>query len=188
MTERDGLRAFLQEIFLKGGDYYVVTETCIDGKHVIITQDTPKTKSGFRSFPLTSAVRERLLDWREIQQKNRKFCGNSYNKAYLDYVFTNALGDIIKPNYIECTFPKLLKKYGLRRIRFHDLRHTCTTLLHSQKVPIKSVQEFLGHSDISTTANIYVHLDWDDKEETVKVIEDTIDVPEYEKKKSPWEN
>ena len=48
-------------------------------------------------------------------------------------------------------------KYGLPEIRFHDLRHTAGSLLLAQGVNIKQIQEFLGHSDVTTTLNIYTH-------------------------------
>ena len=67
------------------------------------------------------------------------------------------------PNYITSTFPNLLKKNGLRKIRFHDLRHTCASLLLKNGVSMKQIQEWLGHSDFSTTANIYSHLDYNSK-------------------------
>ena len=57
-------------------------------------------------------------------------------------------------------FPKLLEANGLRRIRFHDLRHSCASLMLANGVPMKQIQEWLGHSDFSTTANIYAHLDY----------------------------
>ncbi len=60
-------------------------------------------------------------------------------------------------------FPKLLEANGLRRIRFHDLRHSCASLMLANGVPMKQIQEWLGHSDFSTTANIYAHLDYSSK-------------------------
>ena len=60
-------------------------------------------------------------------------------------------------------FPTLLRKHNLRRIRFHDLRHTCASLLLKNGVSMKQIQEWLGHSDFSTTANIYSHLDYESK-------------------------
>ena len=64
-----------------------------------------------------------------------------------------------KPSYITSHFPKLLKQYGMRDIRFHDLRHTCASLLVSLDVNMKVIQKYLGHSNMSTTADIYSHLD-----------------------------
>ena len=52
---------------------------------------------------------------------------------------------------------------GLRRIRYHDLRHSCASLLLANGVPMKQIQEWLGHSDFSTTANVYAHLDYNSK-------------------------
>ena len=73
------------------------------------------------------------------------------------------MGTLISPNYISAAFPKLLDKNGLRKIRFHDLRHSCASLLLENNVPMKQIQEWLGHSDFSTTANIYAHLDYSSK-------------------------
>jgi integrase len=73
------------------------------------------------------------------------------------------MGGLITPNYITQTFPELLAKHSLRRIRFHDLRHSCASLLLANGVPMKQIQEWLGHSDFSTTANIYAHLDYNSK-------------------------
>ena len=50
-------------------------------------------------------------------------------------------------------------KHNLKKIRFHNLRHSCASVLLAQGVPMKQIQEWMGHSDMSTTANIYSHLD-----------------------------
>jgi integrase len=65
--------------------------------------------------------------------------------------------------YVTNSFGKLLTENGLRKIRFHDLRHSCASLLLSNGIPMKQIQEWLGHSDFSTTANIYAHLDYSSK-------------------------
>ena len=86
-------------------------------------------------------------------------CGRSYIKEYLEYVCVNEIGDLIKPHYVTESFPKLLKAKGMRQIRYHDLRHSCASLLLANGVPMKQIQEWLGHSDFGATANIYAHLD-----------------------------
>ena len=73
------------------------------------------------------------------------------------------MGTLISPNYLTDTFPKLLEKNGLRRIRYHDLRHSCASLLLANGVPMKQIQEWLSLSDFSTTANVYAHLDYNSK-------------------------
>ena len=97
------------------------------------------------------------------QLSYRRLCGKSYNRDYLGYLCVDEIGNIIRPNYVSEQFPKLLEKNGLRPIRFHDLRHSCASLLLANGVPMKQIQEWLGHSDFSTTANIYAHLDYASK-------------------------
>ena len=67
-------------------------------------------------------------------------------------------------------FDWLLTKYGLKHIRFHDLRHSCASLLYANGVSLKEIQEWLGHSDISTTSNIYTHLDFSSKVSSANAI------------------
>ena len=142
---------------------HTVTSCDLDGKRVLVASDTTKTKSSMRTLPLVPFMRERLLTLKEEQQENRRLCGRSYIKEYLEYVCVNEIGDLIKPHYVTESFPKLLKAKGMRQIRYHDLRHSCASLLLANGVPMKQIQEWLGHSDFSTTANIYAHLDYSSK-------------------------
>ena len=142
---------------------HTVTSCDLDGKRVLVASDTTKTKSSMRTLPLVPFMRERLLTQKEEQQENRRLCGRSYIKEYLEYVCVNEIGDLIKPHYVTESFPKLLKTNGMRQIRYHDLRHSCASLLLANGVPMKQIQEWLGHSDFSTTANIYAHLDYSSK-------------------------
>ena len=75
------------------------------------------------------------------------------------FIQTQALGKLYRPNYVSDHFAVILKQNGLRHIRFHDLRHSCASLLLSLGRPMKEIQDWLGHSDMNTTANIYSHLD-----------------------------
>ena len=63
----------------------------------------------------------------------------------------DAVGELIRPNYVSDHFAIVLRRNGLRKIRFHDLHHSCASLLLANGVQMKLIQEWLGHSDISTT-------------------------------------
>ena len=142
---------------------HIVTSTRIDGKKILVEADRAKTKSSLRTLPLVPPIRDRLLMLKGQQDTYRRLCGKSYNRDYLGYLCVDEIGNIIRPNYVSEQFPKLLVKNGLRPIRFHDLRHSCASLLLANGVPMKQIQEWLGHSDFSTTANIYAHLDYASK-------------------------
>jgi integrase len=142
---------------------HTVTTTIIDGKYTIIADDTTKSKSSFRTLPLIPAIRAKLLEVKKEQEHNRKLCGNSYDKQGAQYIYTDVLGKRINPNYLTTAFPEFMVENGFRRIRFHDLRHSCASLLLANGVSLKQIQEWLGHSDFAITANIYAHLDYNSK-------------------------
>ena len=142
---------------------HTVTSCNLDGKCVIVAKDTTKTKSSRRTLPLVPYFHEKLLAVKAQQERNQKLCGRSCNREFLEYICVDDIGDRFKPNYITSQFPKLLERNGFRKIRFHDLRHSCASLLLASGVPMKHIQEWLGHSDFSTTANIYAHLDYSSK-------------------------
>ena len=154
-----------------------VASVNIDGKVTIIEQDSAKTKSSLRTLPLVSQFREYFLSVKEAQKENKKVCGNSYDYSHDGYVFVDALGRRMKPDYISSTFSVLLEKKGLKRIRFHDLRHSCASLLLANGVPMKQIQEWLGHSDFNTTANIYAHLDYSSKVTSAQAMEKVLPLP-----------
>ena len=102
---------------------HTLTTVALDGKRITVAEDRTKNKSSMRTLPLVPFVKERLLELKAEQEENRRLCGRSYVKDYTGYVCINEIGDIIKPNYVSCGFPKLLEEHGLRRVRYHDLRH-----------------------------------------------------------------
>ena len=157
---------------------HIVTNAKIDGKCEIVCADRAKTKSSLRSLPLVSNIREKLLALREQQKEDRRVCGNCYSKKYDGYVFVDAMGNIFNPRSVTANFSKLLEQNGLRHIRFHDLRHSCASLLLANDVPLKQIQEWLGHSDIGTTANIYSHLDYKSKITSANVMDNILTLPD----------
>ena len=100
-----------------------------------------------------------FLSVKQKQDENRALCGKSYRSDYDDYVCVNEMGVLLNPDYVSDTFSKLLKRHGMKHIRFHDLRHSCASLLLNLGYSMKDIQEWLGHSNYQTTANLYSHVD-----------------------------
>jgi integrase len=73
-------------------------------------------------------------------------------------VFTSTVGTVIEPRNLNRFFDELIIKAVVRRIRFHDLRHTCASLLLAQNVPARVVMEILGHSQLAITTDLYSHV------------------------------
>ena len=141
-----------------------------NGKVIVEPVEEMKNKSSRRTLPLPDPVYEMLCEEREKQDLYRRMFKGSYNRKYDDYICVDQLGGLIRPNRVTQRFADLIKQYGLRKIRFHDLRHTFASILINQDVPLLNVSTFLGHSDLSTTANIYAHLDKSKKQESADVI------------------
>ena len=133
--------------------------------------DVMKTKSSYRTLPLIPIVEQELIAERERQAEMKRVFGMSYNRNYEEYICVDAVGELIKPNYVTDHFKVILKQNSLRKIRFHDLRHSCASLLLANGVQMKLIQEWLGHSDISTTSNVYSHVDSESKKMSAKAIE-----------------
>lgn len=133
----------------------------------------PKTKSSRRTIRLTTGAVEALRGHLSRQLQEIEEIGSLYQPGGL--IFATESGTIINPsNLRNRSFKSLLKRAGLRSIRFHDLRHTCATLLLSRNVNPKVVSEMLGHSSISVTLDIYSHLLPDMQEKAAKALEEAL--------------
>jgi len=139
-----------------------------DGRLVNIATDDLKTESSYRVLPLDERLQEFFTTVKRRQKWNMQVCGNSYNTEYLDYVCVNDMGDLINPDHVTGLFVKIIKRHSLKRIRFHDLRHSCASLLLSLGYSMKEIQEWLGHSNYQTTANLYSHVDPRNKKEMIR--------------------
>ena len=149
---------------------HTIVEIKVNDKYKILGKDRTKTKASHRTLPLTDEIIIALETAKKQQKYYKRKFKKSYNTTYQEYVCLNPDGSIIKPDYVTRHFPLLLKNSDLRHIRFHDLRHSCASLLLARNVPMKAIQEWLGHSDFSTTANVYAHLDVNSKMLSAEVI------------------
>lgn len=147
-----------------------VTELTENGKTIVYAEDKLKTKSSYRTLPLIPVVEEKLLEHKSKLERNQKLFGNSYCKEYIDYVCVDEMGKLFRPNFVSDHFGWLLKKYGLKKLTFKELRHSCASMLVAEGIPMKSIQEWLGHSNFSTTADIYSHIDYHAKQQSAAAI------------------
>ena len=132
----------------------------IDGK--IIIGDT-KTKKSKRLIPLQDNVFKFLITQQKQIKQNQLYFGENFDKSYLNFFSVFEDGKIKTDNYVCKKFNKEVKRLGLKKITFHDLRHSCASWLLSEGVDLKIIQEILGHSNFSITADTYAHVDVDQK-------------------------
>ena len=119
-----------------------VTEALNDeGKYELVIEDKLKNQSSHRTMPLIPHIEEMLIKEKKKQDRYRKLCGKSYSTEFDGYICRKTTGELIKPNYFSDHFKWVLKKNNLRKIRLHDLRHTCASLLLKNGVQMKQIQE-----------------------------------------------
>jgi len=122
-----------------------------------LTVVEPKTAGSRRHIPLGTIAVDALRRHRVSQAAERLLRGPGWMDN--DLVFANEVGKPIEAsNLRRRSFEPLLKKAGVPRIRFHDLRHSAATLLLSQGSHPKVVSERLGHSRVSITLDLYSHV------------------------------
>lgn len=130
-----------------------------------VIEQPPKTKNSIRTVPLNNNLIDLLLEHRKKQMIER----DSNIDIYFDnnLVFSTPQGNYLSESNVRKSFKRILKKCKLNDFRFHDLRHTFATRLFENGIPPKTVQSLLGHSNISTTLNIYTHVMKDTKDKAI---------------------
>lgn len=114
-----------------------------------------KNESSTRTLAIVPGTEKYFKDLMALQKEWLYDAGETFSLENPVCIWPD--GSRLKPAYISNHFRLLLEKNNLRKIRFHDLRHTAGSLLLDGGVDIKTIQEFLGHSQASTTLNIYLH-------------------------------
>ena len=134
-----------------------------DGKMRNVARDKVKRDSSYRTLPMPDIICAILIEYRNARYAKELPSPETY-------LFLDKKGVVIKPDYVTNTFSKMLRENGLRHIRFHDLRHSSAGILISNRVPLIEVQQWLGHSTINTTADLYTHLEYVVKERSSLVM------------------
>lgn len=115
-----------------------------------------KTDASRRSVAIGNIAIRKLIEHKEILKELRLFSGNHWKENNM--IFPSTIGTPMEPRVLYSHFMRVIKKTGLPKIRFHDLRHTAATLMFKQGVHPKVVQERLGHASISQTLDTYSHV------------------------------
>jgi integrase len=121
-----------------------------------VVNGLPKSIRSRRTIPLPQKSVALLVKHRASQKDERAAVGDAWHD--LDLVFTTQEGNHVEPRYVNTLFDSLQKRAGVRRIRFHDLRHTCASMLLGQGVAPRTVMEVLGHAQMSITTDLYGHV------------------------------
>lgn len=134
-----------------------------DGNEKLYVETRLKTNSTRRTLPLIPHIENMLLAKKKSDEYFKKSFGKEYDTEYDGFICRRPDGKLLTPNFITSHFGYIVKTRGLRHLRFHDLRHSCASLLLANDVPMKAIQEWLGHSNFSITANLYSHLEYNAK-------------------------
>lgn len=154
----------------------VVQITTKTGQTKLEASRTLKTDSSLRTLPLIAKVADHLEELKKRQEADKALFGNTYCTEFDGYICRFEDGRLISPNYVTLQFRKFLERNQFRKIRFHDLRHSCATLLLALGFSMKEVQVWLGHNNFSTTANIYAHVEYKSKVALAQKLNDTINI------------
>lgn len=120
-----------------------LADTKVDGKKHLLLCKELKSDSSCRTLPLFPEIKEYLLSIKGDDE---------------DFVFTINNGRPVAPDYLTDKFRRFISKYKLPKIRFHDLRHSCASILVNNNIEMKYIQNYLGHSTFNITADLYSHL------------------------------
>ena len=129
-----------------------ITRNRVETDKGIIVKST-KSEAGIRDIPLSSKVLA------EFKSQYAAYLGKVGKNGFVNsgYVICKSNGEPFVPSSIPQRWERFCEQHELRKIRFHDLRHTCATLMIANGVQAKTVQAWLGHSDIQVTLNTYAH-------------------------------
>lgn len=134
-----------------------VRRTLLGSKNGNPVFGVPKTAKGKRSVRLTDRAMEALQRHRELQIEKKRSLDGLWQEYGL--IFTTQIGTPVnRHNLVNRSFKPLLRRAGLPKIRFHDLRHTCATLMLCGGIHPKVVQELLGHASVTITLDTYSHV------------------------------
>lgn len=132
-----------------------VTQQTIGGHNTVTVKPHTKNRQ-----PKTFVITDNLIDLlRKLQcehTQNEKLFGNGYVRDWDGYMMRYNDGQLISPNALTRSFSQFIEKHGFKKVRYHDLCHSCASILYANGTDIMTIQEILGHAQLSTTL-MYTH-------------------------------
>lgn len=132
----------------------------------------PKTRTSRRTVPLIGQCVDALRDHRHRQNEERAAAGLAW--VATEYVFTSLAVTPVEPDNLRRSWLPLRARVGLGDVRFHDLRHTCVSLLLDLGAPPHVVREIVGHADLGVTMTIYAHASQVEKRSALGRLDDKL--------------
>jgi integrase len=120
-----------------------------------IEKGTPKSKASNRTLPMPDEVVELLKTARKRQLEERMAFGQGYGPG--EYVAADETGQPYHPSLLTFRWGRMLDDLKIKRVRLHDARHSCATLMHLRQVPIAVIAAWLGHASAAFTMSVYAH-------------------------------
>lgn len=148
----------------------VQSKECLGGNYHI-KYGTPKTKSSIRRIPLIPSATQMLAELKEKQMLSDRELGIVPS---INLVFHNSKGNPVRASEMRGRIERISKAMGAEGIHPHTLRHTFATRGLENGIELKIMQELLGHTNISMTADLYTHVLPDKKMESMMKLNDTI--------------
>lgn len=164
-----------RSINLSEGSIKIENKTIHDGGKEV-TMSKMKNETSYRILVMPTQLTEFLSNL-YLKQSKIKEAAEADKLNNFEYVCLDDNGKRLTLNGITCAFPELLNKLGMPKLRFHDLRHTCASILVNNGCSMKQIQDWLGHSNYATTAKVYAHLDMNSKEKVAAKIDGLLQIP-----------
>lgn len=146
-----------------------IRHTAVVAHGKVLYSDSTKTATSNRVLPLTASMRDYLENVKAQQEENKRLFGQDYTDS--GYICVKPDGTPIHPNFVTHHFRRVLEAHNRQPIRFHDLRHSTVNTLRKGGCDAKDIQAWLGHSDVSTTLNVYGHVLRDDMSRLGNVVD-----------------
>jgi integrase len=138
---------------LKAKTVTIAENRVANGKEIV--SGTPKSKASNRTLPMPDDVVAVLKAARKRQSEERLAFGEGYGSG--EYVASDETGQPYHPNLLTFRWGRMLDGLKIKRVRLHDARHSCATLMHARHVPIATIAAWLGHASAAFTMAVYAH-------------------------------